>query len=139
MKIYRATDKIEIKIDDVTIEISPLSYEHKTEVQDYMLDAAKGDVKAGMAGAKLAIKYAVKGINGVEYADGSKYELDMENNILTESGVEELVNSEMSTKLMVVCCSLLNGITSDFKDPNTGEQLKGVSLVKNSKRAQKKK
>ena len=138
MKIYKATDKIGIKIDTVTVEVSPLNYDQKVEVQDYMLEAAKGDVKAGMAGAKLAIKYAVKGLKGVENSDGSEYKLDTENGILTDDGVEELANSEMSTKLMIVCCSLLNGITTDFRDPQSGAKLEGVALIKNYKRTLKK-
>lgn len=139
MKIFKSSDEISIKIDDVVVKVSPLTYEHKLEVQDYMLDAAKGDFKAGMEGAKLAIKYAVKGMSGVELADGTPYELEFENDGLSNECIGDLINSEMSNKLTIICCSLLTGIASNFIDPNTGKKLEGVSIVKNSKRAQKKK
>lgn len=138
MKIYRATDKIKIKIDDVTVIVSPLSYERKTEVQTYMLEALKGDMKAGMEGAKLAIKYAVKGVEGAEYSDGTPFELQEENGVLTDESVDELINCEMAEKLSVVCCSLLTKVSDTFVDPRTGNPLQGVSLVKNSKRTQRK-
>jgi len=139
MKIYRKTDKISIDIDDVTIKVSPLTYEHKVIVQDQMLQAATGDVKAGLEGAKLAIKYSLKELSGAELADGTPYELELENGVLSDDCVEDLTNSGMNTKLTLVCISLLTGIRDEFTDPQTGKKLAGVAFTKNSKRAQKKK
>lgn len=131
MKIYKPSDRIAIKIDDVTVKVSPLTYEQKSEVQEYMLGAANGDFKAGMDGAKLAIKYAIKGIKGVTLADGSKYELEMDNDVLSEECVGDLINSEINSKLTIICCGLLTGVNKNFVDPNTGKKLEGVSIAKN--------
>ena len=131
MRIYKAKDRIKIKVDKVTISISPLSYDQKVEVQDFMLKATTGDIKSGMEGARLAIKYAVKTIKGVTNADGSEYSLELENNSLTDECVEDLTNSEMNNKLTIICCSLLGGITKEFIDPTTKKKLEGVSVLKN--------
>ena len=131
MKIFRITDELKIKIDDVVVTVSPLTYEQKTEVQSYMIEAVKGDIKSGMLGAKLAIKYSVKGISGAELIDGTEYQVKKENGILTDETVDELVNSELSEKLSVVFCSLLSKISDKILDPRDGKPLKGVSFVKN--------
>lgn len=138
MRIFKSTDRVKIKIDDVTITVTPFTYEQKIEVQSIMLQAAEGNIIKGIEGAKLALKYSLKEIEGVELMDGSSYELELENGVLTDECVEELLNSEITTKLTLISIALLTGIKSEFLDPQTGKKLEGVSLVKNSKRTRKK-
>ena len=140
MKILRATDRISVKIDDVTLKLSPLNFAQKSEVQGLMIEAAKGNTQAGLEGAKLAVQYSVKGISGIETFEGEEYTLEFDEGDtgLSESCVNDLVNSEMSEKLMVTCCSLLTGIKKEIIDPITKKKLQGVTILKNSKRVQKK-
>lgn len=127
------TDKIKIKIHDVTVSVSPLSFAHKGEIQSLMMEAAKGDVKAGLEGTKLCIKYAVKSIEGVEDIDGNKYELEKENGFITDDCVEELLNSEMSAEISLSCIALLNNIPTQILDPTTNKPLKGVKVLRSGK------
>ena len=139
MKILRTTDRITVKIDDVTLKLAPMNFEQKSEVQGLMMEASKGNTQAGIVGAKLAVKYSVKDMKGIETVDGDEYSLNFENDILTEECVNDLINSEMNERLMITCCSLLQGIKQDIINPVTQKPLEGVTLLKNVKRAKKKK
>jgi len=142
MRIFKTSDEISIKIDDVTVIVSPLTYEHKVEVQAFMLKAAKGDaegISAGMEGARLAIKYAVKRVDNVTHVDGTPYEVKMENKVLSDETLNELCNCEITDKLYNVCCQLLASIPKQFIDPVSKKPMKGVSFSKNLKRTGKKK
>ena len=131
VKLYRTTDKVPIKIDKIKFYISPLQYSHKEEIQAELLKA-QSDPMAVVRAAKLSIQYSVKGVDGVENVDGSKFELEFENEVLTEQSVSDLLNIDQDDKLSFVCTSFLNGIPKDFIDPVTGEKLKGVSIVRES-------
>jgi len=142
MKIFKTTDEIAIKIDDVTVIVSPLNYEQKVEIQEFMLLAAKGDtegIKAGMTGARLAVKYAVKRVENVTNVDGTEYKVKLKNGVLSDETVNELCNCEITDKLYIVSCQLLVSIPKQFIDPVTKLPMKGVSFSKNLKRAKKKK
>lgn len=135
-RIYRTTDRIPVKVDDVTVLISPLTFEQKSEVQEAMMGFANGDVKAATRGVVLSIKYALKGIEGVEDADGKPYELSLENGCLTDEAVSDMLNLHCTEKLAIVCSSLLNGVPTGFKD-NDGNPIKGVEFVKKAKPGKK--
>jgi len=139
MKIFRSTDRLEVKIDDVTVFLAPLTFEQKSEVHGLMLKASEGDTQAGLLGARLAVKYAVKDIKGVEDYEGNTYKLDLKDNVLSEECLQDLVNSEISEKLQITSCTLLTGIPTKILDPITNLPIEGVKIIKNSKRVQKKK
>jgi hypothetical protein len=128
-KIYRRTDRIKIKIDDVTVTVSPLSSHEKAEIQSEMIKFVKGDVKAGQHGICLSLKYAVKDIEGIEDSNGSNYSLKFENGYLSDECVDDLLNMEITGKLSQVCASLSNGVPTEFRD-REGNNLAGVEFVK---------
>ena len=128
-KVYKTTDKIKITVDDLTVEISPLTYEVKSEIQANILNGGQmGIVNA----AKSAIKHGLKSITGLENPDGTPYVLEFENGALTESCVDDILNIDEDDKLSLVCTSLLNGIPKDFVDPQTGKKIKGIHIEKGS-------
>jgi hypothetical protein len=45
---------------------------------------------------------------------------------------------EQSQLLITVCLNLINGVPSEFVDPNTGKPLSGVSVIKDNTKAKKK-
>lgn len=129
-KILRVSDRVNVQIDDIKLKLAPLSYLHKMEIQDFMVDAAAGNMLSAMKGAAKAIKYSVKGLEGVEQYDGKAYELVFEEDgSLKDECVDDLLNLEQSNKLMTVCAALLNGLPqNELKHPTTGEILKGISF-----------
>ncbi len=137
-KIYKRTDRIVVKIDDITVKLSPLSLDQKTEIQQAMLvGSSKGNIKELTRGISLSIKYALKGMEGVVDSDGNPYTLHFENEILSDSCVEDLMNLEVTKKLYTVCSTLANGIPAKFVDED-GKPIEGVELVKPGKPEEKK-
>lgn len=126
-KIYKTSDRIKVKIDDISIKIAPLSYETKCEIQANLIN---GDTLGIVKAAKLSIQHGVKEIEGVENADGSAYELQFENGALTEECVDDLLNIDQDNKLSFVCTKLLEGIPTSFVDPQTGKKIEGISIEK---------
>jgi hypothetical protein len=130
-RIYRTTDKIPVKIDDILIKISPLTVDHKAEIQSILLTAQlKKDVAGLIKGNKLAMKYAVKSMEGVEDSDGNAYKLEFdENNNLTDQCLDDLFNLEVTNKIVMVCANLLKKIPDEFTDTD-GNKLEGVEIIK---------
>lgn len=134
-KIYKTSDRITIAIDDIKLVVSPLTYETKCDIQANLLTGdAMGIVKA----AKLAIQHGVKDIKGVEHADGSEYELQFENGVLTEECIDDLLNIDQDSKLSFVCTKLLDGIPKEFIDPQTGKKMEGIKIERPAVRGKKK-
>lgn len=125
VRIYKTTDKIPVKIDSLTFEISPLTFEVKSNIQASLLD---GNPLSIVRAAKDAIKHSVKSVKGVEDANGNPYELEFEDGALTEDCVNDLLNIDQDDKLSLVCTSLLNGIPKNFVDPSTGKKIEGISI-----------
>jgi hypothetical protein len=107
MKIYKTTDRLKIKIGDAIITISPLNLEQKIEIQTVL---SKGTTDAIYRGSALALKYAVKDVEGITFANGEKYVVELENGVLKDSIVEDLLNFEQAQDLMITCNSLVEGI-----------------------------
>lgn len=134
-KIYRTTDVIKLEIGGLVIGISPLSFEQKMNVQAEIL---KGDALGPMKGASLAVKYALKSIEGVEDQDGNPYELQFENGIVSDSCWDDLQNISQGSVLTMACLNLLDKVPSEFIDPNTGKKLEGVKILKETSSSKKK-
>lgn len=125
VKIYRTTDRIPVKIGSITVDVSPLSFEQKADIQAMLMDNNPISI---VKAAKQAVKYAVKGISGVKLSDGTNYELDFEGEVLSESCVDDLLNIDQDQKISLVCTTLLNGIPKEFVDPQTGKKIEGISI-----------
>lgn len=128
-KIYKCSDRIKIKIDDVVVTIAPLSLDQKTEAQELM---ARGkinkDYKMITKGIVATIRYALKDISGLEDSEGQPYKLEFEDNILSESCINDLFNIQLHQKLVMVCSSLLGNFPTDFRDEN-GNLIEGVEFL----------
>jgi hypothetical protein len=129
MKIYSLNDRISIKIDTISILISPLSYKQKAEIQASIARyAVSKDTSDLLEGSFKALKYSVKDIKGAKNKDDSDYQITLENGIASDDSIEGLLNSSISNKLTNVAISLLNGIPTEIINPMTGEPLEGVTI-----------
>ncbi len=131
-RIYRREDRIPVRIGDITVKLSPLSIQQKTEIMQSAINGRKNaDYGEANKSVVLALKYAIKGIEGVEDSEGKPYVLQFEGESLTDACVGDLLNLGMTGKLTQVCISLANGIKDEFTDER-GEKLEGVDIVKAS-------
>lgn len=130
-RIYRLTDRIKIKIDDLIVTVRPLSKDEKAEIlQSVIHGRSKGDFKEATQGMVLALKYAIKNVEGIIDSDDKPYQLQFdENKNLTDDCISDLLNLEFHSKLTLVCISLARKIPEEFTDEN-GKKLEGVEIIK---------
>lgn len=129
MKVYSLTDRVHIKIGEVVVAISPLSFKQKMEIQAEMIKfESEKDVNALMEGSFKALKYAVKGVEGLTGSKG-KYELSFEDGVLADNCVEELMNIEIGQTLTSICIGLINGVPREIINPMTKKPLEGVKII----------
>lgn len=120
--IYKTTDRIPVKISDITVFISPLTYAQKEEIQNAFMQNKVFEA------SRLAIKYAVKKLDGVSLSDGSSYTLELENGALTDGCVDDLLNMSQSQKLAMVCSTLVGSIPTQILD-DRGNPVEGVEIL----------
>lgn len=131
MKIYRTSDRLQLKIEDIVFYVSPLDYATKMSIQDLGLKAAKGSMESAMEMFSLVLKRSVKGVKGIENQDGSAYELEKdENGNLTDECVNDLLNSSCGERLTIAAGRLLRGVPdeSELRD-DKGNVIEGVSFL----------
>ena len=125
MKIYKTTDKIAYKLGELEIKISPLSVDDKTRLTELMMKGQeKKDFTSIMESSIYALQCALKEVNGLEYNDGKKFEIEFDQNgKVKKELIDDLMNIEQTSKLIELCASFINGIPSNLPE--------GIELVKN--------
>lgn len=124
--VYRRKDKIKVKVGDIEIKISPLGHHDKNKIQSLLVS---GNVDSLMEGATLALRCGLKDVKGLKLSDGSDYELEFEDNVLSDDSLDDMMNLECQGKLISICLGLIDGIPNEFKD-NNGNALDGVKIIR---------
>ena len=118
-KIYKTTDRIAIKVDDITIKIGPLTFAQKSEVMAMMVKGQKESDYLLLNQAILkSVSYAVKSVEGFKDSNDEDYKLkfdDSNTDCLDESSLNDLANCAYSEKILGICSKLLQGVPADFK------------------------
>jgi hypothetical protein len=132
-RIYKRTDRIAVRIDDIIVKLAPLTVDQKTEIQMLMSKGAiNRDVKAMSDASALAVQYGVKGVEGLQDSDGNEYKLEFDGDRLKQSCVDDLLNLELKEKLTLVCSSMVNGVPTQFTDEEK-KAIEGVEIVNPAK------
>jgi len=132
-KILKIKDKVKLTIGDVIFTLSPLNYMQKQELAECTRIVDGSEVFDLLKAQVYYIKHALKAVDGIEDYNGDKYELEFENDSLTDECVSEILCLEEKEKLTVAAWQILNGI-KDLVDPVSGKKLAGVKLeVKSGK------
>lgn len=129
-KIYRTTDRISLQVGELKVIISPLTTHQKSAVED----AVDGTSAGLMSAARLAIKFAVKSIDGLTDAKDKKYTVELdENNEVTDSSIDDIFNIHETPRISAIAMNLINGVPSRFFDAMTGKPLEGVEFIEEKK------
>ena len=133
VKIYRLSDRIPVKIGEITFKLGPMTAEQRIDVME-CYETVGGETVGDMVRATMkVIKYSVKDVDGIEYAtDEGQYKVQFEDDskrALSDECVDELLGLEQKTELATVCYAFLNGIPSEIIDPRTKKKLKGVEML----------
>ena len=138
------SDRITVKIDELTFKLGPMSFAQKAELAQYSeMDA--GELKTGLFEAsRKVLKYTLKEVKGLEDMDGFPYTLNFEDDSqkeLTDDCVEEVLNLPVNGKILSTVMQLWEGPKDKIIDPATGKALEGVKVVlpKSKNTAKKKK
>jgi len=126
-KVLRLKDRIKLKVGKIEFRISPMSYLQKQDLASCTKIVSGQETFDLLKAQSLYIKYSLKEISGVEDYAGEKYELEFENDYLTDDCVSEILNIEESAKLLTASWQVLNGI-KELEDPITGKKLTGVKM-----------
>lgn len=127
IRVLRMSDRIKIKLDELTFYLAPLSNAKKMEISGCtMIKNGEPVYDVGKAQA-LYVKYSLKKVEGLKDYHGEDYELEFEGDALTDDCVSEIFTIEESPRLMHCAWSVLNGVPDKITDDN-GNPLQGVAL-----------
>jgi len=129
MKVYKMSDRIKVKIEDITLHISPLNLEQKADIGNDLVDfQVTKDVRSYSKAIVKAVCFALKDIEGVEDSDGQfKLRFDENGNVDIED-VELLLNSDLSDKIGASCMAFINSIPKEIRGED-GKPLEGVEIL----------
>jgi len=125
-KIMRMTDRITLKIDDITVKLAPLTIAQKCEIVQLV---ESGQV---LLASNKALRYSLKEVEGLEGYDDTPYQLEfIEDGNLSEVCAQEISNIKVGEKLLLACIQLFSaGGCNELIDPTTGEPMEGVEILK---------
>ena len=110
MKILRVTDRISIKHNDVQVVIAPLNHLQKMEIADSLKIKAGQERIDYQRTSMLTLKYAIKEIHGLTNYDDTPYQLELDENGLTDECVSELMTALASTPVFPALNSALANV-----------------------------
>jgi hypothetical protein len=123
--LYMPDEKVPLKVEDVTIWVTQLTMAQKAAVIDKL---SSGSPLSLLEASSMAVKYAVKGIEGVFLSSGKPFTPEFEGSHLADSSVEAILCLPQTEKIQAACFSLLRGLSNPLMDAN-GKPIPGVSIV----------
>ena len=124
--LYLPNEKVPLKIDDITVYVQQLSMAQKMAIIDKLTQTENS--QSTVEATRLALKFAVKGIEGVTLSDGSQYKLRFVDAMLDDETVEELMYLSCTAAMQSACFALLKGISNPLTDA-MGKVIPGVEIV----------
>lgn len=129
-KLYLPNEKVPLKVDDLVVSIQQLTMAQKATIIEKLSHSS--DQLSLIDASRLALKYGVKDLKGVELSNGQPYKLAFEGEVLSDDCVEALLCLPQSDKLQAACFSLLRGISDPLLDA-VGKKIPGVEIIKAEK------
>jgi hypothetical protein len=141
MKVYGPKDRIKVKLispDKETLGfiLSPLTAKQKGEVAACMSMKAGEAMQDRWEMVRLALKYSLKCIEGIEDADGNAIVLALgEDGGLTEESMDTVMNIPDMELAYTAALQLAAGATNGtILNPTTGQPFDNVEVVVNPKK-----
>ncbi len=124
--IYLPGDKVPLKIDDLTVYVHQLTMAQRAAIIEKLSE--KDNPQASLEATKLALKYGVREITGVERTDGSPFSVVLHEGSLSDDSVEALLYLPCTGKIQLACFALLAGISNPLVDA-AGKPIPGVEVI----------
>ena len=122
-----------IKIGDVAIHCRQLSYRVRSMLGAKFHQQKSGaEIQDTLGLLFEVLRHSIVKVEGFENPDGSVFELQFENDVLTEDSLDALMYVENVGDVMQLCASgFLNMKLPDkIVHPVSGEEMEGVSIEK---------
>jgi hypothetical protein len=124
--LYMPDEKVPLRIDDLTVQVQQLTMAQKATIIEKLTQA--NNPMALVDASRLAVKYGVKGLEGVTLSNGTPYRIEFEGEILSDKSVEAILCLPQSDKIQGACFALLKGIANPLVDAN-GKPIPGVEII----------
>jgi hypothetical protein len=130
MKIARLNEKIKIKLEDVTVIVTPLSGSKKIEMTSMVKASKEGKLTVDKAAQELfLVKHSVKALEGLKDLDDKEYQLSFteEGGPLTDECAEEVLSFLVNTYFTIAMVQSMKGLFGVVTNPYNGMTLEGIS------------
>lgn len=124
--IYRPNkDFKEITISNIKIKVTPLTFQQKEHARSIAAVGLKNNSQTELADSVYySLRCAIKGVEGISYSDGTSFNPEFEDNILSVESLQELLSVSVNESIMGSITALIN----DFSKENL--DIDGVSVKK---------
>jgi hypothetical protein len=127
--VYRNTDRINLRINDVNFILKPLSYREKSIISGAITNTGGEQRQNAINGLTSIMKFSIKGVEGINYLDGTPLALEFDDDgYLKDSSIDELLNLAITPDLTTALYQLLQGIPTEIKGID-GEILSHISIA----------
>lgn len=135
MKVYRVTDRIPVRIGELTFWVSPLTFEQRSQIGSIARIEAGKEVPDPLKTARALVGQSLKQVDGLFQGDDSPFELEFDDmGALTSDCVEDLLQLDgVSDKLVGIAGRFVrDGIKEVTDIPGVTVDLKAVKSLKKS-------
>lgn len=129
--IYRKDDLIKLKIGDLTFSIRPMSYQDRVSVLSALSNEGGSVIENAALATFKTMKHTIVSVDGAMLLSGDKYKITKDDDgKISDTSIDELLNLEENNLLGLALNNFLRGVPAKIINPNTGEELEGVEIVK---------
>ncbi len=104
--IYRQNDRKKVTIGDTVFSLAPLTFAQKSKADSLM--ASKEVYADVMEGTIYIFQCSVKSIEGIEYSDGTRFEVEFEDGIVKRECIEEILGMPYWLTIMTTVLAGVN-------------------------------
>lgn len=119
-KILRLSDRIKIKVEDVTFWIAPIGAVVKKEIAGCTKLQGGKEVFDLFDAQMIYLKHGLKKVEGITTYKDEPYELEFINDQLTDECVSEILSIDCTPKFLESAWNVFNGFT--------GQQVEGAEI-----------
>ena len=122
-----------IKIGDVTVHCKQLSYRVRAQIGTLFQTQKSGTEVQNMLSILFEVlRHSIVKVEGFENPDGSPFELQFDNGVLTEECLDQLLYVERVGDVLQLCASNFLNMRAPDKllDVASGKMMEGVSIEK---------
>lgn len=115
MIVYRPSDRIPVKISELTFWLAPLTFQQKVHMEDLAMQVQGKKIVDLAQLSFLSVKYCLKILDGdIKYSDGSQFKLEFDKDgILTDDSTNDVLNlGRISLTLIKSCTAMLQDIAT---------------------------